>query len=74
VRNFGVLGGVVPGVEGVDEQKLSTSVRQSDGVGDETVELVCEVTGDRMIGDGGSMEVKRVGPDARALSCLTRDV
>jgi hypothetical protein len=67
VRNLGELGGDDAGVEGVDEQKLSTSVEQSDGVGEETVELVLDITGDRIIGDGGSMGAKRVGPGTRAL-------
>jgi hypothetical protein len=57
----------VAGVEGVDEQKLSTSVEQSDGLGEETTELLFEMVGDRMIGDGGSKEAKRVGPDTRTL-------
>ena len=67
MRNFGELGGVDAGVEGVDEQKLSMSVEQSDGVGEETMELVLDITGDRIIGDGGSMGINRVGPDTRTL-------
>lgn len=50
------------GVDGVDEEELSTSDKQSDGTGDETTEFVLETTGDRTIGEPGSKGLKRVGP------------
>jgi hypothetical protein len=72
VRHVGELGGDVAGVEGVDEQKLAASEEQSDGVGDEVTELVLDVTGDRIMGDGGSTGAKWVGPGGRACPLLNR--
>jgi len=63
VPDWGVLGGDVAGVDGVDAEKLAESaVEKTDGVGDETAELVCEITGDRTIGDTGCMGAKWVAP------------
>lgn len=53
-------------MDGADAEKLADS-EKTDGVGDEVTELVCEVTGDRTIGDGGSTGAMRVGPGLRTL-------
>ena len=51
------------GVDGVEAEKLAESaVEKTEGVGDETAELVWEMAGDRTIGDTGCMGAKWVAP------------